>query len=145
MLPASVRTDGPPSLAVWSGDIVKQDEDGFLFFVERADNMIKCSGYRVSPSEIEEVILESGLVSQVVAIGLPDEYQGQRIGLAVVPTSIHEDNDFALRHVCARELPPFMQPNEILVLGELPLTANGKPDRQAVRMMFASDPFTTKD
>ena len=100
--------------------------------------MIKCSGYRISPTEIEETIYESGLVEHVAAIGIPDPAVGQRIGLAVVPKSAHEDIDFAIRHVCARELPPYMQPDEILVLDELILTVNGKPDRSAMEKLFSS-------
>lgn len=144
-LPASVSSDKPREIGVWTGDIVKKDDDGFIYFVERTDAMLKCSGYRISPAEIEEVIYESGLVKQVVAIGLPDENLGQRVGLAIVPNSIHEDNDFAIRHVCARELPPYMQPDEVLVLERIPMTANVKPDRLAVSKMFALRPLPVVD
>ena len=140
--PIRVASDaeGSSRRAVWSGDIVTRDEDGLLFFVERADSMIKCSGYRISPTEIEETVYESGLVKHVAAVGIPDSAVGQRIGLVVVPKSAHEDIDFALRHVCARELPPYMQPDEILVLEKLILTANGKPDRTAMEKLFRSHP-----
>ena len=60
-------------LAVWSGDTVRRDEDGFLYFVGRKDEMIKTSGYRVSPTEVEEVVYASGTVSEAVAIGVPHE------------------------------------------------------------------------
>jgi acyl-CoA synthetase (AMP-forming)/AMP-acid ligase II len=135
-LPASSGTDLQPELAVWTGDIAKQDRNGLLFFLERADSMLKCSGYRISPTEIEETIYESGLVKHVVAVGIPDEINGQRIGLAVVPKSAHDDTDFALRYVCARELPPYMQPAEISVLDHLPVNANGKPDRASIEALF---------
>jgi acyl-CoA synthetase (AMP-forming)/AMP-acid ligase II len=135
-LPASSGTDLQPELAVWTGDIAKQDRNGLLFFLERADSMLKCSGYRISPTEIEETIYESGLVKHVVAVGIPDEINGQRIGLAVVPKSAHDDTDFALRYVCARELPPYMQPAEIRVLDHLPVNANGKPNRASIEALF---------
>ena len=61
-----------PELAVWSGDTVVRDEEGFLYFVGRKDEMIKTSGYRVSPTEIEEVVYETGLVRDAVALGVDD-------------------------------------------------------------------------
>ena len=72
-------------LAVWSGDTVRRDEDGFLYFVGRKDEMIKTSGYRVSPTEVEEVIYASGTVSEAVAIGVPHETQGQAIVIVATP------------------------------------------------------------
>ena len=72
-------------LAVWSGDIVKADEEGFLYFVGRNDEMIKTSGYRVSPTEIEEVAYATGLVRDAVALGVEDPRLGQRIVLVVSP------------------------------------------------------------
>lgn len=140
-LPKALSKGSPQGLAVWSGDLVRRDEDGYLFFVDRADHMLKSSGYRISPAEVEEVIHASDLVEHVVAVGLPDERVGQRIAVAIVPKSLHEDNDFAIRHVCARELPPYMQPDEILVLKSLPLTAHGKPDRPGIRDLFAAAPL----
>ena len=72
-------------MAVWSGDIVVRDEDGFLYFVGRNDEMIKTSGYRVSPAEIEEVAYGTGLVSDAVALGVEDAKLGQHIVLVVSP------------------------------------------------------------
>ena len=74
-----------PELAVWSGDVVVRDEEGFLYFVGRRDDMIKTSGYRVSPQEVEEVTYETGLVRDAVALGVEDEALGQRIVLVVTP------------------------------------------------------------
>ena len=70
-----------PELAVWSGDTVVADEDGYLYFVGRRDEMIKTSGYRVSPTEVEEVAYDSGLVRDAVALGVDDDRLGQRIVL----------------------------------------------------------------
>ena len=77
--PTPGQPDGIPNpeLAVWSGDAVKMDEDGFLYFVSRTDDMIKTSGYRVSPTEIEELAFESGFVAEAAAFGIPDEKLGQ--------------------------------------------------------------------
>ena len=74
-------------VAVWSGDTVVADEDGFLYFVGRRDDMIKTSGYRVSPTEIEEVAYDTGLVRDAVALGLEDARIGQRVVLVASPAT----------------------------------------------------------
>ena len=74
-----------PELAVWSGDTVRMDEEGFLYFIGRRDEMIKTSGYRVSPTEIEEVIYGTELVGEAAAIGVPHPVLGQAIILIVTP------------------------------------------------------------
>jgi len=79
--PTPGRTSGLPlaEVSVWSGDTVVRDEEGFLYFISRKDEMIKTSGYRVSPTEIEEVIYQTGMVNEVVALGLPHPTMGQAI------------------------------------------------------------------
>ena len=66
-------------MAVWSGDTVRMDEEGFLYFIGRKDEMIKTSGYRVSPTEVEEVVYASGLVGDAVAVGRAAPDAGQAI------------------------------------------------------------------
>ena len=83
-------------LAVWSGDLVRADEEGFLYFVGRNDEMIKTSGYRVSPTEIEEVAYSTGLVRDAVALGVEDPRLGQRIVLVVSPANGELDRDQVL-------------------------------------------------
>ena len=68
----------------YSGDFVTMDEDGFLYFVGRRDTMIKSSGFRISPTEVEEVLFKSGLVRAAAVIGIPDEVLGQTIKAFVV-------------------------------------------------------------
>lgn len=119
----------PPEMAVWSGDLVTRDEDGFLFFVGRNDGLIKTSGYRVSPEEVEEAVLASGLVGEVVAIGLPDDRLGQVIALVVAPApGLEPDVDAILAH-CRNRLPPYMVPHSIHLREALPRNPNGKFDR----------------
>jgi len=125
-----VRED---ELAVWSGDTVVADGDGFLAFVGRRDEMIKTSGYRVSPSEVEEVVHATGLVRDAVALGVDDERVGQRIVLvASPPAGVELDPDELLAEL-KRQLPPFMVPREVVVRSELPRSPNGKFDRNALR------------
>ena len=91
-LPASL-TDGRTvtELAVWSGDSVKKDEEGYLYFVSRTDEMIKTSGYRVSPTEIEESLLLLDCVSEAVAMGVPHSDLGQAIIVVTTSNSKSED------------------------------------------------------
>jgi acyl-CoA synthetase (AMP-forming)/AMP-acid ligase II len=121
-----------PELAVWSGDRVVADEDGFLYFVGRTDDMIKTSGYRVSPTEIEEVAYDSGLVRDAVALGLPDEALGHRVVLVVSPSGDALDTG-SLLAAMRRRLPRYMMPAEVVVRDELPRGANGKFDRVLLR------------
>ena len=125
-------------IAVWSGDMVVKDEQGFLFFVGREDEMIKTSGYRVSPTEIEEVAYSTGLVRDAVALGLEDPRVGQRIVLAVSPADERELNPEALRTEFRQQLPLYMVPKDIVVRPELPRSPNGKFDRNLLRQELAS-------
>lgn len=120
-------------LAVWSGDLVTRDEDGFLYFVGRGDDMIKTSGYRVSPTEVEEVVYETGLVADAVALGVGDERLGQRIVLVVSPRDPEGFETAALLAELRRQLPQYMQPAEVVVRPELPRGPNGKFDRTLLR------------
>ena len=122
--PAFSRYGG---MAVYSGDTVRRDEDGLLYFVSRDDAMIKTSGNRVSPTEIEEAAVESGLVAEACALGRKDERLGAVIVL-FVRASAQADED-GLRQYLKATLPNFMQPAEIIWLSEFPKNANGKLDR----------------
>ncbi len=113
--------------AVWSGDAVKRDADGLLYFVGRADGMIKSAGNRISPTEIEEAAIASGLVAEAVALGTPDPLLGQAIALIVRPSG--EADEKELRARLRRMLPNFMQPQAIMWRAELPRSPNGKIDR----------------
>jgi acyl-CoA ligase (AMP-forming) (exosortase A-associated) len=119
-------------LAVWSGDIVKQDEDGFLYFIGRRDGMIKTSGYRVSPTEIEEAAFASGLVGEAAAIGVADDRLGQRIVLFATPASDGGKDTDGLSASMKRDLPAFMVPSTIKWRESLPRNSNGKIDRRAL-------------
>jgi acyl-CoA ligase (AMP-forming) (exosortase A-associated) len=118
-----------PEMAVWSGDTVRQDEDGFLYFVGRRDEMIKTSGYRVSPTEIEEVIFASGVVADAAAVGVPHPTLGQAIVIVATAAAGREPDEAAILDACRRELPPFMLPARIEWRDSLPRNPNGKYDR----------------
>jgi acyl-coenzyme A synthetase/AMP-(fatty) acid ligase len=107
---------------------VKRDEDGLLFFVGRRDAMIKSAGNRISPQEIEDAALATGLVADAVAFGVPDTKLGQAVHLVVRG----EGQEEALATALKRDLPSFMQPHRIEWRAKLPLNPNGKIDRTAL-------------
>jgi acyl-CoA ligase (AMP-forming) (exosortase A-associated) len=120
-----------PELAVWSGDTVRMDEEGFLYFIGRRDEMIKTSGYRVSPTEVEEVIYATELVGEAAAIGVSHPVLGQAIVLLVTPRGDGKLDHDALMAACKLHLPAFMLPSRIESReGNLPRNPNGKIDRK---------------
>ncbi|MGE0179272.1 MAG: acyl-CoA ligase (AMP-forming), exosortase A system-associated [Sphingomonas sp.] len=126
--PASSRHGG---MAVWSGDRVRRDAEGLLYFVGREDGMIKTSGNRVSPTEVEEAVVASGYAAEAVALGLPDPRLGETIALVLRPDRRGEED--ALRAWLRQQLPNFMQPGPILWRDDLPRSPNGKLDRVALK------------
>jgi acyl-CoA synthetase (AMP-forming)/AMP-acid ligase II len=130
--PASSSYGG---IAVWSGDTVVRGEDGLLRFRGRDDAMIKVSGNRISPTEIEEAALASGAVSDVAAFGVPDERLGQSVLLIAVAKG--DAAEERLRTYLRRELPPHMQPQHIVWKDRLPVGPNGKLDRTALKAEIA--------
>ena len=129
--PAGSRYGGT---AVWSGDQVRADADGLLYFVGRDGAMIKTSGNRVSPTEVEDAAVATGLVAEAVALGVPDDRLGETIALIVRPAADRgREAEAELRNILKRELPNFMQPALILWRDELPRNANGKLDRERLK------------
>jgi len=122
-------------IAVWSGDRVVKGEDGLIRFRGRDDAMIKVSGNRLSPNEIEEAALASGAVREVLALGVADDKLGQAVMLIAVAKG--EDAEARLRAYFKAELPLFMHPREIVWRDALPVGANGKLDRAALVREFA--------
>jgi len=121
-------------MAVWSGDRVRRDEDGLLYFVGRRDAMIKSAGNRISPQEIEDAALASGLVAEAVALGVPDT----RLGQAVVLIVRGSNDDAGLKAALKRDLPNFMQPQVIQWVEAMPINPNGKIDRTALQQKLAA-------
>jgi acyl-CoA ligase (AMP-forming) (exosortase A-associated) len=123
-----------PEVAVFSGDTVRRDAEGFLFFVGRRDEMIKTSGYRVSPTEVEAVLHASGLVGECVAFGVDDAALGQAIHVVATPPAGAAQLDVpALLAVCRLQMPAYMVPAGIVAArAALPRNPNGKLDRQQI-------------
>lgn len=139
-----------PEYAVFSGDTVRRDAEGFLYFVGRQDEMIKTSGYRVSPTEVEEVLYATQLVGECVAFGVEHPSLGQAIQVIATPAQAATPAaseraalaaasqaqaqqaalEQALQQACRRHLPAYMVPAGIALRpGPLPRNPNGKLDR----------------
>lgn len=124
--------------AVWSGDRVRRDGEGLLYFVGRRDAMIKSAGNRISPQEIEDAALSSGLVAEAVALGVPDERLGHAIHLVVrSATGALNAADELPRHLM-KDLPNFMQPKVIHWREAMPISPNGKIDRSRLQQELAA-------
>ena len=122
-----------PEIAVFSSDTVRQDEDGFLYFIGRRDEMMKTSGYRVSPTEVEEVLYATRLVGECVAFGVEHETLGQAIHVIATPAASTTLDTDALLAECKKRMPAYMVPAHIDVRsGPLPRNPNGKIDRKTL-------------
>ena len=121
-----------PEIAVYSGDTVRRDAEGFLYFIGRRDEMMKTSGYRVSPTEVEEVLYSTRLVGECAAFGVDHPALGQAIQVVVTPSEGAEDVDVpALLAECRQRMPAYMVPHGVdVVAGPLPRNPNGKIDRK---------------
>jgi acyl-CoA ligase (AMP-forming) (exosortase A-associated) len=128
----------PADRAVFSGDAVVADKDGFLFFVGRHDDMIKTSGYRVSPTEIEEVAYATGMVRDAVALGLDDPNLGQRIVLVVSAAAQTQFKADHLLEAMRQRLPQYMVPSSVVEMPTIPTSPNGKFDRVLLREQLRS-------
>jgi acyl-CoA synthetase (AMP-forming)/AMP-acid ligase II len=125
------RPSGTPDAerVVYSGDVVRRDEEGRIYFVGRRDRIIKTLGFRVSPDEVCEVLYASGEVAEALVGAEADDQRGERIIAYVVLTAAGDVT--RLRQFCRAELPRYMQPARIDVMPALPRTSSGKFDLRA--------------
>ena len=129
-----------PEYAVFSGDNVRRDAEGFLYFIGRRDEMMKTSGYRVSPTEVEEIVYATKLVGECAAFGVEHPALGQAIHVIATPAAADGDQGVpvdmaalvpALLAQCRIHMPAYMVPAGIeFVAGPLPRNPNGKIDRK---------------
>ena len=135
----------PPELldterVVYSGDMVRKDEEGYLYFIGRDDAMIKSQGYRLSPEEVENLLIGSGLVHEACAFGVEDPDVGQLV-MAVVSLKDGAADEGAvdkIREHVIKNGPPYMVPKEIFVQDELPKSGTGKIDRKLISNAYAN-------
>jgi fatty-acyl-CoA synthase len=126
-----------------TGDMAREDEDGFYFIVDRVKDMIVTGGFNVFPREVEDVIAEHPSVAQVCVVGTPDDKWGEAVTAVVV---LREDaaRDDAAVEVMTAEVQSAVKdrkgsvqsPKRVVIVDALPLTGLGKPDKKAVRAQF---------
>ena len=118
---------------------MRKDEDGFLYFITRADEMIKTSGYRVSPSEVEEVVYAREQVAEAAALGVSHPTLGQAIVVIAYPKDGVTVTADELLAACKPHLPAYMLPHKLIIAADsLPLNPNGKIDRKLLSTQFES-------
>ncbi|WP_446902671.1 acyl-CoA ligase (AMP-forming), exosortase A system-associated [Burkholderia sp. YIM B11467] len=123
-------------VAVWSGDIVRRDADGYLYFVARGDDMIKTSGYRVSPTEIEDVLFALPHIREAAVFSVPHPALGEAIAACVVSTLDADACRADIARACRDALPTYMSPLVVEPLPALPRNPNGKIDRPALKTQY---------
>ena len=124
---------------VCSGDEVYRDELGYLYFVKRNNDMIKSSGYRISPNEIESVFLQQPLIHQAVVTAVDDELLGQAIVVFCVLDDHTKPDKLTEKKILQpikKNLPNYMQPKAVIFKSSLPVTANGKIDKQQLKQDY---------
>ena len=121
-----------------TNDLFKMDEEGFLYFVGRNDDIIKTRGEKVSPLEVEKIINRLDGVKGSAVIGVPDEIMGE-----VIIVFVSSENDKLMekeiQHYCSRHLESFMIPQKVVLMKELPKTANGKIDKRSLKKSFLNE------
>ena len=126
-------------MAVWSGDTVRRDEEGYLYFISRNDEMIKTSGYRVSPGEVEAVLYAHAPIAEAVALGVPHPTLGQAIVVVAQARPGQALDGGALLAACRPHLPAYMQPHKVVIAADsLPRNPNGKIDRKLLSIQHAA-------
>lgn len=132
----------PPELdaterVVYSGDLARRDAQGYLYLVGRRDALIKLQGYRISPEEVEDLLVSTGFVREACAFGVADAEGAQRIVAVVSLRADCEGTEAAIRAACLENAPPYLVPGTLHIADDLPKTPSGKVDRQAIRDAYA--------
>jgi acyl-CoA synthetase (AMP-forming)/AMP-acid ligase II len=112
---------------LWTGDLARRDEDGYLFIAGRAKEMVKVGGFRVSPLEIENLVLEHPAVKEAAVVGVPDPLQGEVVVAFVVPRPAAPFDAQGLRRFCRERLPAYKVPARVEVVEAIPRNPSGKP------------------
>jgi acyl-coenzyme A synthetase/AMP-(fatty) acid ligase len=113
-----------------TGDWFRMDQDGYLYFVARSDDIIKTRGEKVSPAEVESALYRLGGIQEAVVIGVPDEILGQAVRAYVVLSPDVERDERRIRRGLMRQLENFMLPRDIVFMDALPKSPNGKVSKQ---------------
>lgn len=131
--PFAVPETQARDIVAFSGDLVRRDSDGYLYFVGRRDELIKTQGYRVSPQEVEDLLCSAPQVWEAAAFGQADETLGQRIVAVVSLKNGAQSGALEIHRWCSERAPHYLVPRDIHVVPELPKTPTGKIDRSALK------------
>ncbi|MCM3121576.1 MULTISPECIES: long-chain fatty acid--CoA ligase [unclassified Mesobacillus] len=118
---------------LYTGDIARVDEDGYLYIVDRKKDMIIASGYNIYPRDIEEVLYEHPAVQEAVVIGIPDEYRGEAVKAVIVLKEGKEADEAGIKEFCRKNMAAYKVPNVVEFRDQLPKTSVGKILRRALR------------
>ncbi len=118
---------------LYTGDLFRQDEDGFLYFFGRKDDMIKSKGERISPKEIENILCSIPGVAEAAVIGIPDEILGQAIKAFIVKKDGIEIDPNVILQFCSQNMEFFMIPKYVEFINELPKSPSGKIDKKILK------------
>lgn len=125
----------PGQVHLYSGDLFKRDPDGFLYFVSRKDDMIKSRGERVSPLEVENILLRNDAIEEAAVIGVPDEIFGQAVKCFLIKAASAEVTQQDILRYCSENMENYMIPKYVVFLDEMPKTPNGKVDKKQLKKM----------
>lgn len=135
--PFAVPETRARDIVAFSGDLVRRDQNGYLYFVGRRDELIKTQGYRVSPQEVEDLLCSAPQVWEAAAFGQSDDTLGQRIVAVVSLRNGTETGPGEIHRWCSQRAPHYLIPRTIHILPELPKTPTGKIDRSALKDAYA--------
>jgi acyl-CoA synthetase (AMP-forming)/AMP-acid ligase II len=120
--------------SLYTGDLARVDEDGFIYIVDRAKDFLKCRGEKVSCRHIEEVLLECGELVEAAVVGTPDDVLGEAVKAFVVPRNSGVDGAVErVKAFCKSRLPIHHVPKQIVLLRSLPKNGAGKVIKAALR------------
>jgi acyl-coenzyme A synthetase/AMP-(fatty) acid ligase len=132
----------PGESVLYTGDYCRFDEDGYLYFVGRMDDIIKSRGEKVPPKEVEGVLLNLPGVKEAAVVGVPDPILGQAVKAFIVLEKTSTLTDKQIRHACQSRLEAYMVPREIEFVADLPKTASGKIRKTGLSQGAVGDPVT---
>jgi len=113
-------------VVLYTGDYCRLDEEGYLYFVGRMDDIIKSRGEKVAPKEVESALVDIPGVREAAVIGVPDEILGQAVKAFVVCETGVALSEREVRRECEKRLESFMVPRQVVFVSELPRTDTGK-------------------
>jgi long-chain acyl-CoA synthetase len=124
---------------LFTGDIARMDEDGYVYIVDRKKDMIIASGYNVYPRDIEEVLYEHPAIQEAVVIGVPDAYRGETVKAVVVLKPGQQATEEDIIQYCKKHMASYKIPRIVEFRNELPKTSVGKILRRALREETAAN------